>query len=256
MRYWVAMVLLLAGCSGNEEQQATEDLVDGAHSSQDALDWAGVYRGTLPCEDCDGIQVELNLKDDQTYESSMRYQGESNQVFKVSGNFDWSEDGGSIILKDKYDNVREHYKVGENRLAKLDDQGKSTKTEDADSYILSKGDAPLVNTYWKLIELNGKKIKVTRDYRREPHMVLQMDSTLRGHGGCNAFHGSYQMEKGQGIHFSNVLSTLLACQNVDRESEFFHIFETVDTYAIKGDTLTLSKAKMAPVARFVCVYFN
>ncbi len=38
------------------------------HTSQNSLDWAGVYEGVLPCADCPGIQTRLTLSRDETYE--------------------------------------------------------------------------------------------------------------------------------------------------------------------------------------------
>jgi len=46
--------------------------VDAQHTSANSLDWAGVYRGVLPCADCPGIETTLRLATDSTYESCRR----------------------------------------------------------------------------------------------------------------------------------------------------------------------------------------
>ena len=53
------LLALLAGCAGTQNAGAPSASKDGTaapdlHSSQNALDWAGVYEGVLPCADCPG----------------------------------------------------------------------------------------------------------------------------------------------------------------------------------------------------------
>src|SRR5699024_4503628 len=95
---------------------------DRAHNSQNSLDWSGTYKGTLPCADCPGIEVELTLNSDLTYTSTMEYL-ERDTTHEEEGTFEWNESGSDITL---YDNGKEEsgkYKVGENRLFFLDEDG-------------------------------------------------------------------------------------------------------------------------------------
>ena len=39
-----------------------------AHNAKNSLDYIGTYKGILPCADCEGIETELELNSDKTYE--------------------------------------------------------------------------------------------------------------------------------------------------------------------------------------------
>lgn len=90
-------------------QQTTGD------SAETHLDWAGEYKGLLPCADCAGIQTKLELKADKTYELSEEYQGGkgNGQKFEVKGTFTFDTTQPSIIVLDKAAENRKFF-VGEN----------------------------------------------------------------------------------------------------------------------------------------------
>jgi heat shock protein HslJ len=46
----------------------------------------------------------------------------------------------------------------------------------------------------------------------------------------------------------------MACtESMDTEQSLLKVFKMTDHYAINGDTLVLSKTRMAPLARFVAI---
>jgi copper homeostasis protein (lipoprotein) len=49
---------------------------------------------------------------------------------------------------------------------------------------------------------------------------------------------------------------MIASPQLDAENELFWVLKMVDNYYIKGDTLSLNKAKMATLAKFAGVYFH
>lgn len=105
------------------------------HNTQNSVDWAGTYEGTLPCADCSGIHVILTLNTDGTFEKSEEYL-EKGKPFKETGTFTWTADGGSIILKEK--DGESKYKVGEGMMMKLDLEGKEIKGELEEFYHFKK----------------------------------------------------------------------------------------------------------------------
>jgi heat shock protein HslJ len=126
-------------------------------------------------------------------------------------------------------------------------------------YILKKSDfdQQITEKYWKLIEFRGQKVTMGEDQPREQHFVLHTaDSRISGHGGCNSFTGSYTLSEIDRISFSPLAATRMACLNDNNENAFLSMFEEVDNYSIRNDTLLLNKARMAPLAKFVAVYFK
>jgi heat shock protein HslJ len=68
------------------------------HTSQNSLDWAGVYEGVLPCEDCPGIKTRLTLNSDGTYERVVQYLERQGAGQTVRGLFTWQASADVITL--------------------------------------------------------------------------------------------------------------------------------------------------------------
>lgn len=133
------IVTALLSCKDNtrQEEQAkepeTENVVKAeSDNSQTSLDWAGVYEGTLPCADCEGIKTTIEIKKDNTYTIKEDYSGKGN--FEEKGTISWDDAGGVITMSDS----KRKYKVGENVLFALDQEGKVITGELADKYLLKK----------------------------------------------------------------------------------------------------------------------
>jgi heat shock protein HslJ len=118
-------------------------------------------------------------------------------------------------------------------------------------------DDAIVEKYWKLVELNGKQVTVGAN-GKEPHMILKKENNrVNGNGGCNSFMGGYELKGNGSIKFTQMAGTLMACMNDDgTESAFLKVLGNVDSYYVKGDTLQLNRARMAPLAKFQAVYLK
>lgn len=121
----------------SQQTEAIQDTPDAAHNSENSLDWAGLYKGEFPCADCPGIDISLQLKDDETYKMTYSYQ-ERNTDIKEKGTFKWNDEGSNITLFANDSTKSGSFKVGENKLIKLDNQGQPIKGKMADKFILKK----------------------------------------------------------------------------------------------------------------------
>ena len=82
----------------------------------------------------------------------------------------------------------------------------------------------LTEKYWKLIELNGRPITLDSGYTKEPHLIFKVaDTTVRGNGGCNGFGGNYELQEGNRIKMSKLISTMMACEKMQVEVEYFKV---------------------------------
>ncbi|MGN0921622.1 MAG: copper resistance protein NlpE N-terminal domain-containing protein [Cellvibrio sp.] len=85
------------------------------HVSRNSLDWAGVYKGTPVCANCETVEYSFELKDDNKYTLTYTDPETSDQV-KYDGEFKWDETGNSIgVSIDGYNYV---YRVTENGLVR------------------------------------------------------------------------------------------------------------------------------------------
>ncbi len=100
-------------------------------------------------------------------------------------------------------------------------------------------DASFENTYWKLMELNGKPVAVA-DNQREPHFRLDpKEKRLQGSGGCNRIGGSYEVN-GEQLRFSKMFATRMACPSgMETEQEFVKALEATAGFKLSGEKLEL-----------------
>ena len=125
----------------------------------------------------------------------------------------------------------------------------ATANEDAS------GTAELVNTYWKLTELEGEPV-VTAENQREIKITLREENKLTGFAGCNSFFGSYEYDETT-LSFSKLAATRMFCADtMDKESLFLKSLAAVKSYKITGQTMQLFDAEEKLLARFEAVYLK
>jgi len=119
---------------------------------------------------------------------------------------------------------------------------------------VASADQSLVEKYWKLLELHGNPITPGN---KEAYIIFKMEGNqFNGNAGCNNFAGSYELKGPDRITISNPIATMMMCPNMETERNFFKVLEMADSYAVRNDTLSLHRARMAPLARFVAVYLR
>ena len=239
----------------NEDDEKVKETVVDMHNSMNALDWNGTYQAVLPCADCEGINTVLRLNNDLTYSKNSKYLGKDDAVFEEKGTFSWDETGQIITL---YNDEKNQYFVGENRIWMLDQNAEKITGDLAQSYIFNKQQTQLVDRHWKLVELNGQKVEYDKKKGNQPYIILRPDedNKVYGHAGCNRFFGTFELKEGGQIVFSQMGATKMYCPNMKTEDAFLKVFNTVDNYSLDGETMTLNKAKMAPLAKFEVAYFK
>jgi copper homeostasis protein (lipoprotein) len=220
---------------------------DNAHTSENALDWAGVYKGVLPCADCEGIQTRLMLSADGNYQLSETYLGEDSRAFQSKGEFEWLDDGLRIRLLGST-SAPGLYQVGENQLFHLDQDGHRISGELASAYRLAKRiGSEIVGVKWQLTELMGQQIA---DTQKPVYFTIDADMQVTGFAGCNRFFGKVALEQGQRLAFDKMASTMMACPALQQEGKLLKALEMADNYSLHQGSLSLNKARMAPLARF------
>ncbi|MGN5764957.1 copper resistance protein NlpE [Acinetobacter calcoaceticus] len=118
--------------------ETTHEAVDSAHTAENSLDWDGTYKGVLPCADCEGIETELELNQDKTYELKEKYLGKGDgKAFETKGSFAFDSKNTSVITLDKAGDGRKYF-VAEGYLKALDTEGKEITGELASKYELKK----------------------------------------------------------------------------------------------------------------------
>jgi copper homeostasis protein (lipoprotein) len=203
----------------------------------------------LPCADCEGIKTRLTLAQDGTYTLSETYQGKSEQAQRSEGRFTWNSKGTVITLQGIATGARTtQFQVGENQLWQLDMNGAKIEGDLAPRYILKKAMADaLAGSHWRLIELAGQPV----EGNPESHFLkFDGEGRVAAKAGCNNMMGSYQSDAPGRIQFTKMAMTMMACMDMSQEQALAAALERADNYTMGEDSLSLNKARMAPLARF------
>jgi len=243
----ISMFIGFNACKSKNSVMEKGDLssISTLHNSQNSLDWWGTYTGVVPCADCSGIATRVTLNKDGNYAMVRKYI-DKGDAFETKGTFVWNEAGSAVVLTDSKDKTVTNFSVGEGKLTQLDLEGKVISGNLANNYVLAKVDNLLVGKRWRLVELNGKPVS-----KKDAFLTFDPNSdSVSGNLGCNDFSGTYNLKPGNRIEFSQVVSTLKMCLNMDTENGFKKILDMVDNYNVSENKLSLNRARMAPLARF------
>jgi heat shock protein HslJ len=231
-----------------------DPMPDSSHNSANSLDWAGEYKGVIPCADCEGIATSLTLNMDNSYQLSTTYLGKNAMPFEQQGHFEWDAKGSVIRLLEQK-NGPALYKVGENQLIQLDMEGQLITGHLADKYKLTKqspvAEPKLTGVRWKLTELMGQEVPATEP-DLTPYLQFGQDGRVSGFAGCNQFTGAYETS-GLRLSFKPMATTEKACLNATVEQQFLSTIQGVDNYSLSDSGLALYKARTAALLRFTAV---
>ena len=103
----------------------------------------------------------------------------------------------------------------------------------------------LADKQWKLVELNGKPVSAGVVF-----ILMKPDGTVSGNLGCNTFAGSFTLQEGNRITFSQLVNTQKMCLDMSVETEMLRVLQSADNYNLNEKQLILNRARMAPLARF------
>lgn len=254
---------VLFACKNNKSSQGTAKTPDtpiatnDEHHAKNSLDWAGIYSGTIPCADCKGILVALELREDGTYRYKSEYIGKSAEPFVEEGTFEWDKTNLNVISLTKKVDRPMHFLVQENSLLQLGNNKEIIRNSLADKYRLYKNKAKtsmLDNRRWVLKEIYGEPVsKVEKS--NIVFIEFTSNSEIRGNGGCNSFFGSYQVQSGNQISFSGIGMTEMACSFKNYDQELTRALEEADNFVVvKEDELRLQTGKRAAHAIFTAKY--
>jgi uncharacterized lipoprotein NlpE involved in copper resistance len=106
---------------------------DTHHNARNSLDYEGVYVGTIPCADCEGIRTVIRILPNQYYEKEQVYLGKSFDTYASKGSFKWHPNGSIVWFDDG-----SSFFIGENHLLMLDSNDNKIEGPLKDRYKLEK----------------------------------------------------------------------------------------------------------------------
>lgn len=218
-------------------------------------DWAGTYRGTLPCADCPGVVTTITLRPDGSFARRSAYIDRNGPAYVATGTASWDGTGGTLVLKEPGDAMAMRYIADAATLTQLDGKGARIAGPNAALFVLHKvAPTDIRERYWKLVELAGGPVPPGEG--KEAYAIFHDDrGRISGNGGCNGFSGTYELKGKIGLAVSRIISTRMACLDAGKmatENGFLRSLEQADEYLVTGDTLTLKNGTTV-LARLVQV---
>ncbi|MBK8552392.1 MAG: copper resistance protein NlpE N-terminal domain-containing protein [Ignavibacteria bacterium] len=125
----VMIFLFISGCR-------KEEVNNGA-----VVQISGSYNGIIPCADCEGINYELELKEDFTYRERMIYLGKQVRPFTLTGK--WKLEGINKVILYKQSDEMSQFEFSKGDLIMLDGSGERIEGPMADKFILRPGGVQL-----------------------------------------------------------------------------------------------------------------
>lgn len=118
-------------------------------------------------------------------------------------------------------------------------------------------EAEIANKYWKLIELDGKEVKMADNQEREQFVMFSNEGIVSGFAGCNHFNGFYKLSEGNKITVDDkISSTMKICPDVDvDESAFLKAIAGGMRFKIDGEKMELYGKDKVKLAVFEVIYF-
>jgi uncharacterized lipoprotein NlpE involved in copper resistance len=136
--FFLLMIFILASCNSNKKGIASTDSSYKTVVLKTPVVNAENYVGTLPCADCEGIDVSLQLNHDSSYIMNSFYKGtrgdSTNNHFADTGK--WILNADTLYLSAK--NHTTKYIKTDTALTQLDGNGKIITGPLASMFILHK----------------------------------------------------------------------------------------------------------------------
>lgn len=145
----IIISMFVSSCGSSSSSSTYQDPHSRAHSQmhnelyQEEIEkefnkqinnFIGQYEGTLPCTDCDGIEIRLELFKDFTYQGTMKQVGKSDIIEKVNGSFTLK--ANSIVELDKAMAGTTFFQKNTDDLIVLDQNAKEIISVMNDAYVL------------------------------------------------------------------------------------------------------------------------
>lgn len=125
---YTLLCLIACGAStNNQNEQPTQQTTSPV---------TGKYEGMLPCADCSGLETELQLMSDFTFNMRLTYRAKDTTALPIAGTF--SIDEKNNVLRCVANNNEWKYRIGKNTLTQLDQAGNEITGKLASQYILTK----------------------------------------------------------------------------------------------------------------------
>ena len=248
-----AVLLSFTACNTTKtNSDSVKNEIADHHNAKNSLDYDGIYQGTLPCADCEGIKTTVYINRDNTYVLKQEYLGKSGNSIEEKGKYVWDKNDNQFTLQpsDAKGQTLKFF-VGERTLTMLDTSGNKITGNLAGNYILSKDNISLLNKKWRIMTLHGKPFNAESTMKKEGYIQFDdKDNKFSATAGCNQMFGGFKLKPNNQLELGNAASTMMACPDMSAEQELAKVLSETKSFKVNIDELSLLDKDKKVVAQF------
>lgn len=98
------------------------------------------------------------------------------------------------------------------------------------------------NQRWVVVQMKGVPVQQSGSRRDAFVSFNPTEKKFNGNAGCNQMSGNYSLD-GRDIRFSEVITTKMACPDIEFETVFLGELAKVDRYEVEGTDLLLKRKR-------------
>lgn len=95
------------------------------------------------------------------------------------------------------------------------------------------------NQRWVVTEMKGAPARLSSAGKEAYIQFSPQEKRFTGNAGCNRISGNYTLDKKDRIHFGEVISTKMSCEDIGFETGFLSSLAGIDGYETSGNILML-----------------
>nr|MCE5388560.1 META domain-containing protein [Acidithiobacillus sp.] len=177
------------------------------------------------------------------------------EVDQEKGTYQWNTAGSAITLRDAHGQVS-HYRVIENALVKLDQQGQTISLMNGPQWQLhkvsedSEGQLLYESFRWQAQYVEGAS-SLAGSGGKVPYIAfIPSSQKIVGWDGCNQISGNFTLGSNHGLKFGPLISTRKACMGLEVDRHVAQVLNHTHGFRVHDSTLQLLGAKGKVIARF------
>lgn len=226
----------------NEIELSKDDTL--GTTEKDPMHYLGMYNGIMPGIGSDKTPVIIELSETFSFTISTDTVAKAKKIIQ-KGTFKWNPDGKSILLTAN-SGIEEQFIVEENQLllksnSKLTTFSKIKPSEvvELESESTKETITTFINEKWHITSINDKPISA-KGAKKDYYVFFDKDRRFQAYAGCNEIGGNYTI-KGDQIKMSNIISTEMACAEMEMEQSLLKSLAEADNIIQNNQFMYLRK---------------
>ena len=244
---------ILIQCARNPENKNPEILSNEIELSKNdtlgtkggnAMHYLGMYKGIISRKNKGKTATVLELSEVFVYTISADTLDKDKEVIE-KGTFRWLADGKSILLTSD-NGIEMEFRVRKDKLTLISnseemvfEKMKSSEVITMESEATAAALISFIDQKWNITSIDNKPINA-KGIKKDYYVVFGKNRKFQAFAGCNKIGGDFTLQK-EKINIRNIVSTEMACAEMEIENTLIKTLEEVDNIIQNNQIMYLRK---------------